>query len=177
MKIHYSAAIAAGDIRLIGVAECGAGKGRSQFGVDATSDVAKVDCARCLKRIGKAADEALAEADVVELLATAAEEITADRVRVAAAALLVELGEVPTPEQVRHAHRRVHFATDGTPAQWREHVAHCVRCALRDVEVARARVEKISPYSRGVPAARRLLAAAEAVLGRALDGIDVIATA
>lgn len=51
MKTHFDAEAPFDSIRMVAETPCGAGKGVSQYGLDATSNPALVDCKRCLKRI------------------------------------------------------------------------------------------------------------------------------
>jgi hypothetical protein len=65
MKTHFDSAAPSGQIRLQGEAPCGAGRGVSQYGIEATSNTALVNCKRCLARI-EAASVAAAEAKAIE---------------------------------------------------------------------------------------------------------------
>lgn len=57
MKTHFDAEAPFDSIRMVAETDCGAGKGVSQYGLDATSNPAFVDCKRCLKRIEAAETE------------------------------------------------------------------------------------------------------------------------
>lgn len=61
MKTHFDAEAPFDSIRMVAETPCGAGKGVSQYGLDATSNPALVDCKRCLKRIKDAEDFAADE--------------------------------------------------------------------------------------------------------------------
>lgn len=72
-KLHYAAELNLPDgihAGLIGEAKCGAGKGRSQYGLDATNREADVTCARCLARIAVAS-----KVSEIKLTITADEEL------------------------------------------------------------------------------------------------------
>jgi hypothetical protein len=53
LSVHYDAELNLSEgvhAMLVGTAACGAGKGRSQYGIQATNRLADVTCGRCLKR-------------------------------------------------------------------------------------------------------------------------------